>query len=87
LKFAAGIAEAAAKRLEERRRLQSGPLALAQKALWEALLRGDIDEALQQANIIERIRGPQPPSPLALKLIERFNRIAAENKTIKESSP
>jgi len=87
LKFAAGIAEAAAKRLEERRRLQSGPLALAQKALWEALLRGDIDEALQQANITERIRGPQPPSPLALKLIERFNRIAAENKTIKESSP
>ena len=87
MKFAAGIAEAAAKRLEERRRLQSGPLALAQKALWEALLRGDIDEALQQANITERIRGPQPPSPLALKLIERFNRIAAENKTIKESSP
>jgi len=87
LKFAAGIAEAAAKRLEERRGLQSGPLALAQKALWEALLRGDIDEALQQANITERIRGPQPPSPLALKLIERFNRIAAENKTIKESSP
>ena len=87
MKFAAGIAEAAAKRLEERRRLQSGPLALAQKALWEALLRGDIDEALQQADIIERIRGPQPPSPLALKLIERFNRIAAENKTIKESSP
>ena len=87
MKFAAGIAEAAAKRLEERRRLQSGPLAPAQKALWEALLRGDIDEALQQANITERIRGPQPPSPLALKLIERFNRIAAENKTIKESSP
>jgi len=86
LKLAAGIAEAAAK-IEERRRLQSGPLAVAQKALWEALLRGDIDEALQQADIIERIRGPQPPSPLALKLIERFNRIAAENKTIKESSP
>ena len=86
MKLAAGIAEAAAK-IEERRRLQSGPLAVAQKALWEALLRGDIDEALQQADIIERIRGPQPPSPLALKLIERFNRIAAENKTIKESSP
>jgi len=30
LKFAAGIAEAAAKRLEERRKLQSGPLAAAQ---------------------------------------------------------
>src|SRR5581483_701176 len=41
---------------------------------------------LQHVDIIQRIRGPQPPSPLALKLIERFNRIAAENRTIKEPS-
>ena len=54
----------------------SGPLAAAQKALWEALLRGDIDEALRQSDIVQSIRGPQPPSPLALKLIERFNRLA-----------
>jgi len=83
---ASGLAAAAAKRLEERRTLRTGPLAAAQKALWEALLRWNIEEALQHVDIIQRIRGPQPPSPLALKLIERFNRIAAENRTIKEPS-
>jgi len=68
----------AAKRLAEHRQaLESGPLAMAQKALWQALLRGDIDEALRQSDTVRAIRGPQPPSPLALKLIERFNRLAA----------
>jgi len=42
---ASGLAAAAAKRLEERRTLRTGPLAAAQKALWEALLRGNIEEA------------------------------------------
>ena len=68
----------AARRLALRRELVHEPLATARKALWEALLRGDIDEALRQSNIVRAIRGPQPPSPLALKLIERFNRLAAE---------
>ena len=66
---------AAAKRLDEHRNPQSGPVAAAQKALWEALQRGDIAEAKRQADIVQRIRGPQPPSELALKLIERFNRL------------
>ncbi len=69
----------AAKRLEEHRTLQTGPLATAQKALWEALMRGDTDEAMRQAGIVERIRGSQPPSPLALKLIERINQLVAHN--------
>ncbi len=69
----------AANRLEEHRTLQTGPLATAQKALWEALMCGDTDEAMRQAGIVERIRGPQPPSPLALKLIERINRLVAHN--------
>jgi hypothetical protein len=74
------LAEAAARRLDEHRsRLQSGPVPTAQKALWEALLRGDIDEALRQSGIVKSIRGPQPPSPLALKLIERINRLVAHN--------
>ena len=77
---ASGLAAAAAKRLEERRTIQSGPLAAAQKALWDALIHGNIEEALQQAGIVERIRGPQAPSPLALKLIERFKRIATAPK-------
>ena len=68
MKFAASLAETAAKRLEERRKLQSGPLAAVQKALWEALMRGDIDEAMQQADIVERIRGPQPPSPVGAQV-------------------
>jgi len=87
LKPGASLAGAAAKRLEGRRKHQTGPLAAAQKALWDALMHGNIEEALQQAEIVERIRGPPPPSPLALKLIERFNRMAAEDKAIKESSP
>jgi hypothetical protein len=37
----------------------------------------------EAANIVEAIRGPQPPSPLALKLIDRFNRMAAENARFK----
>jgi hypothetical protein len=77
------LAAAAAKRLDEHRTLQTGPLAAAQKMLWEALLAGNIEEALKQADIVERIRGPQPPSPLALKLIDRFNRMAAENARFK----
>src|SRR5712691_6670439 len=77
------LAEAAARRLAERRRDQSGPLATAQKALWHALLAGDIEEALRQANIVEAIRGPQPPSPLALRLIHRVNHMAAENARFK----
>jgi hypothetical protein len=56
--------------------LQSGPLPTGQKALWEALMRGDMTEALRQSNIVRSIRGSQPPSPLALKLIERFNQLA-----------
>jgi hypothetical protein len=35
------LAKAAAKRLDEQRILRTGPLAAAQKALWEAMLRGD----------------------------------------------
>jgi hypothetical protein len=77
------LALAAAKRLDEHRTLQTGPRATAQKALWEALLAGNIKEALRHAGIVERIRGPQPPSPLALELIERLKRIAAENKIIR----
>jgi hypothetical protein len=76
------LAAAAAKRLDEHRTLQTGPLAMAQKMLWQALLAGDIKEASRQAGIVQSIRGPQPPSPLALKLIERLNRMAAENKII-----
>ena len=87
MKPGASLAQAAAKRLERRRKQQTGPLAVAQKALWEALMHGNIDEALRQSEIVGRIRGPQPPSPLALILIERFNRMAAEDKAIKESSP
>ena len=71
------LAAAAARRLaDERRRDECGPLRTAQKALWEALKRGDVDEALRQAGIVKAIRGPQPLSPLALKLLERFNRLA-----------
>src|SRR6267143_1813373 len=77
------LAEAAARRLAERRSDQTGPLAAAQKALWHSLLAGDIQEALRQADIVEAIRGPQPPSPLALKLIDRFNRMAADNARFK----
>jgi len=66
---------------------QTSPVAAAQKALWDALVQGNIDEALQQAEIVERIRGPQPPTPLVLKLIDRLNRIASASKTIKASPP
>jgi len=38
---------------------------------------------LRQADIVEAIRGLQPPSPLALKLIDRFNRMASENARFK----
>jgi hypothetical protein len=38
---------------------------------------------LRQADIVEAIRGPQPPSALALKLIDRINRMAAENARFK----
>jgi hypothetical protein len=79
------LAAVAAKRLDAHRRLQTGPLAAAQKALWEALLRGDMTEALRQSGIVQLIRGPQPPSALALKLIERLNRMAAENKIIRSA--
>jgi hypothetical protein len=54
-----------------------------QKTLWAALIAGNIEEALRQADIVKHIRGPHPPSPLAVKLIERFNRLAAENKIIR----
>ncbi len=74
------LAEAAARRLAERRRDHSGPLATAQKALWHALMRGDMAEALRQSGLVRSIRGPQPLSPLALKLIERFNRMAAGSR-------
>jgi hypothetical protein len=50
-------------------------------------MRGNIDEAMQQAKVVKCIRGPQPPSPLALQLIERINRMTAENRTMRESSP
>jgi hypothetical protein len=40
-------------------------------------------EALRQFGIVQSIRGPQPPSPLALKLIDRFNRMAADNARFK----
>src|SRR5437868_590189 len=77
------LAESAARRLAERRSDQTGPLATAQKALWHSLLAGNIQEALKQADIVEAIRGPRPPSPLALKLIERLSRMAAENARFK----
>src|SRR5690349_18650854 len=64
------LSEAAANRLAQYRTARTGPLAEAQKAFWEALLRGDIAEAIRQARIVEGIRGPQPPSPIALELIE-----------------
>jgi hypothetical protein len=86
LKAGASLAEAAAKRLEAHRKLQIGPLAVTQKALWEALIHGNVDEALRQAKPVERIRGPQPPSALALILIERINRLAVR-KTTREPSP
>ena len=38
---------------------------------------------MRQADIVEAIRGLQPPSPLALKLIDRFNRMAADNARFK----
>ncbi len=79
------LPEAAAKRLDTHRRLQSEPLAAAQKALWEALLRGDMTEASRQSGIVQSIRGPQPPSPLALKLIERFDRLAADHPLCHEA--
>jgi len=74
------LATAAAKRIAETRKLQTGALATAQKALWEALMRGDMPVASRQSAIVERIRGPQPPSPLADNLIERLNRLREENK-------
>src|SRR3989442_12018912 len=77
------LAEAAARRLAERRSDQTGPLATAQKALWHSLLAGDIQEALKQADVVEAICGPKPPSALALKLIDRFNRMAADNARFK----
>ena len=79
----ARLAAAASKRIAEHRLLQTGVLASAQKALWEALMRGDMTEASRQSAIVERIRGPQPPSPLALQVIERLNRLRAENKIIR----
>ena len=55
------------------------------RALWmeKVANTGDIKEALRQADIVEAIRGPRPPSPLTLKLIERLNRLSAENKIIR----
>ncbi len=50
---------AAEKRLAERRAVVRRPVATTQRALWEALTRGDVDEALRQARIVEQIRGPQ----------------------------
>ena len=74
------LADVAAKRLAEHRQaVESGPLRTAQKALFQALLRGDLAESLRQSDIVRAIRGPQPPSPLALKLIERINRLIAQN--------
>jgi hypothetical protein len=40
-----------------------------QKTLWAALIAGNIEEALRQADIVKHIRGPHPPSPLAVKMI------------------
>ena len=78
------LAEAAARRLADHRQaVENGPLRTAQKALFDALLRGDIDEVNRQVSIVDRIRGPQPPSPLVLKLIERFKRLAAENAILR----
>ena len=72
------LALAAARRLaDQRKQDETGPVRTAQKALYAALLRGDLPEALRQSDIVVAIRGPQPPSPMALKLIERLNRMAA----------
>jgi hypothetical protein len=68
------LAAVAAKRLEEHRTVQTGPVAALQKALWEALKRGDLTEAMACVKKIDAIRGPRAPSPMALMLIERLNR-------------
>ena len=73
------LALAAARRLaDQRKQDENGPVRTAQKALYAALLRGDMPEALRQSDIVLAIRGPRPPSPMALKLIERLNRLAEQ---------
>jgi hypothetical protein len=77
------LAAAAAKRIAVHRRLQIGALATAQKGLWDALMRGDMNEAKRQRHIVVCIRGPQPPSPLADVLIERLNRLRVGYRIIR----
>ncbi len=81
-----GLAAVAAKRLEEHRTAQSGPVAALQKALWEALLRGDLVECTACVKRIRAIRGPQSPSPQALVLIERLNRRFAAQDALRAAS-
>ncbi len=63
----------------------TGPVAVLQKALWEALQRGDMTEAMVCVKKINAIRGPQPPSPQALMLIGRLNRRFAAKDALREA--
>ena len=72
LKCMSNSGSVAARRLEEHRKHPAGPVAALQKALWEALQRGDLTEATRHVNEIQAIRGPQPPSPMVQMLTERI---------------
>ena len=78
------LAVVAARRLEEHRKHPAGPVPALQKALWEALQRGDFEECTACVKKIDAIRGPQPPSPLAQMLIERINRRFAAQDALRE---
>jgi hypothetical protein len=86
MKTLSRLAQVAARRLEEHRRVQTGPVAELQKALRGALLRGDLTECMACVKKIDAIRGPQPPSPEALVLIERLNRRFAAEDALRAGS-
>ncbi len=71
-------------RLEEQRKAESGPVATLRKAMWDALQRGDVTEAMSCVQKIQAIRGSQPPSRQALVLIERINRRFAAHDVLRE---
>jgi hypothetical protein len=62
----------AASRLAEERSDRARPLVQAQDALWAALKRGDLAEALRLAGVVRGLRGPLPESPLVPVILERL---------------
>lgn len=55
---------------------ESGPLAVAQKSLRDALWRGDVEELRRQSAIVRSLgdRRTAPVSPVVLRLIEMVER-------------